>query len=166
MICLPVEPGGDPFNPVPDVVGGILEQPACLLVVGKEPEKPRKKQKKRLRAVMDLRFSLVSMVTFSLNPSTQQITKIEKMLTNRFTLCDEVVGKPGQHIISFVFPAAVPAGRIHAPTLVDPAIHLLAKLETMMMAFPEGAHQFSLDAVGETTETIALFLQDSSFGGV
>ena len=71
----------------------------------------------------------------------------DKMLAYGLALRCQIVGKPGQRVISFVFPTSVPAWRIHASTLVDPAFHLLAKLETMKMAFLERAHEVPLNAV-------------------
>ncbi len=77
------------------------------------------------------------MFTFPFYPSGKHVAQVLKVILDSFATRDQVVRNPGQGVVRFVFAAAVAAGRVHAHTLCEPVVHLLAQSAVMLISLDQ-----------------------------
>lgn len=129
-----VVPRRDLGHPVADVLGGIRQQGDGLGILGLQADVARQEEQEGLRPVVGLGFRLVPVHAFPLHPAHQRRLQSLEVTQDRRVSGDQVMGEPRQGVVGLVLAAVVGPGRIEAPALLEPAVHLRPQLQVRAKA--------------------------------
>ena len=119
-----VVPRRDLRHPVADVLGGIRQQGDGFAIPRLQPDVARQEEQEGFGPVMGLGLRLVPVEAFPLHPALQRRLQRLEVAQDRRVPGDQEVGEPREGVVGLVLAAVVGTGRIEAPALLEPVVHL------------------------------------------